>query len=124
MTLTTCPGASIPSSDAEDILDEALFYFRANVLFRNFEVRRLRWDLRSLTRRRMWSHTFSCRTPCLLHGIDSGEGRCGSDADPPHPLHPTGTAHMIRSFMCPIKLLILTELLSSICAVSEGGREV
>lgn len=47
MTLTTCPGASIPSSDAEDILDEALFYFRANVLFRNFEVRRLRWDLRS-----------------------------------------------------------------------------
>lgn len=40
MTLTTCPGASAPSSDAEDILDEALFYFRANVLFRNFEVRR------------------------------------------------------------------------------------
>lgn len=24
--------------DAEDIIDEALFYFRANVLFRNFEV--------------------------------------------------------------------------------------
>jgi len=37
---TSCRGpAPSLAADKEDIIDEVLFYFKANVLFRNFEVR-------------------------------------------------------------------------------------